>query len=94
MQCVIYISKKSQYVKNEERYGKTIHGVPLSFHFFYFMYTLSIHFFTLHLIAVGLSSVGQPLICLSNGEGLLDSSEDDEEACPVKRQSLVIKAPH
>ena len=24
MQCVIYISKKSQYLKNEERYGKTI----------------------------------------------------------------------
>ena len=31
MQCVIYISNKSQYLKNEERYGKTIDGVPLSF---------------------------------------------------------------
>ena len=29
MQCVIYISNKSQYLKNEERYGKTIDGVPL-----------------------------------------------------------------
>ena len=29
MQCAIYISNKSQY--NEERYGKTIDGVPLSF---------------------------------------------------------------
>ena len=28
---VIYVSNKSQYLKNEERYGKTIHGVPLSF---------------------------------------------------------------
>ena len=27
--CVIYISNKSQYLKNEERYGKTIDGVPL-----------------------------------------------------------------
>ena len=26
MQCVIYISNKSQYLKNEERYGKTIDG--------------------------------------------------------------------
>ena len=30
MQCVIYISNKSQYLKNEERYVKTIDGVPLS----------------------------------------------------------------
>ena len=30
MQCVIYISNKSQYLKNEERYCKTIDGVPLS----------------------------------------------------------------
>ena len=28
---VIYISNKSQYLKNEERYEKTIDGVPLSF---------------------------------------------------------------
>ena len=28
---VIYISNKSQYLKNEERYGKNIDGVPLSF---------------------------------------------------------------
>ena len=27
MQCVIFISNKSQYLKNEERYGKIIHGV-------------------------------------------------------------------
>ena len=31
MQGVIYISNKSQYLKNEERYGKTIDEVPLSF---------------------------------------------------------------
>ena len=30
MQCVIYISNK-----NEERYGKTIDGVPLSFQEFF-----------------------------------------------------------
>ena len=35
MQCVIYISNKSQYLKNEERYGKTIDGVPLSFQEFF-----------------------------------------------------------
>ena len=35
MQCVIYISNKSQYLKNEERYGKTIHGFPLSFQEFF-----------------------------------------------------------
>ena len=47
MQCVIYISNKSQYLKNEEQYGKTIDGVPLSFQEFFqirqtfhFMYTL------------------------------------------------------
>ena len=34
MQCVIYISNKSQYLKNEERYGKTIGGVPLFQEFF------------------------------------------------------------
>ena len=28
--CVIYISNNSQYLKNEERYGKTIHGVIIS----------------------------------------------------------------
>ena len=33
--CVIYISNKAQYLKNEERYGKTIHGVPLSFQEFF-----------------------------------------------------------
>ena len=33
--CVIYISNKSQYLKNEERYGKTIDGVPLSFQDFF-----------------------------------------------------------
>lgn len=38
--------------------------------------------------AVGISTTCQAVVCLSNGEGLLDSSEDDEEACPVKRQSL------
>ena len=31
LQCAIYISNKSQYLKNKERYGKTIHGVPLWF---------------------------------------------------------------
>ena len=35
MQCAIYISNKSQYLKNEERYGKTIDGVPLSFQEFF-----------------------------------------------------------
>ena len=35
MQCVIYISNKSQYLKNEEQYGKTIDGVPLSFQEFF-----------------------------------------------------------
>ena len=35
MQCVIYISNKSQYLKNEERYGKSIDGVPLSFQEFF-----------------------------------------------------------
>ena len=35
MQCVIYISNKSQYLKNEEQYGKTIVGVPLSFQQFF-----------------------------------------------------------
>ena len=30
MQCVIYKSNKSQYQKNEERYGKTMDGVSLS----------------------------------------------------------------
>ena len=29
--CYLHISNKSQYLKNEERYGKTIDGVPLSF---------------------------------------------------------------
>ena len=28
MQCVIYISNKSQNLENEERYGKTIDGDP------------------------------------------------------------------
>ena len=35
MQCVIYIPNKSQYPKNEERYGKTIDGVLLSFQEFF-----------------------------------------------------------
>ena len=26
--CYLHISNKSQYLKNEERYGKTIDGVP------------------------------------------------------------------
>ena len=34
--CVIYISNKSQYLKNEERYGKTIDGVTLSFQLEFF----------------------------------------------------------
>ena len=33
--CVIYISNNSQYLKNEERYGKTIDGIPLSFQEFF-----------------------------------------------------------
>ena len=35
VQCVIYTSNKSQYLKNEQRYGKTIYGVPLSFQEFF-----------------------------------------------------------
>ena len=35
MQCAICISNKSEYLKNEERYGKTIDGVPLSFQEFF-----------------------------------------------------------
>ena len=36
MQCVIYIpANKSQYLKNEERYGKSIDAVPLSFQEFF-----------------------------------------------------------
>ena len=35
MQCVIYISDKPQYLENEERYGKSIDGVPLSFQEFF-----------------------------------------------------------
>ena len=35
MQCVICISNKSQYLKNDDRYGKTIHGAPLSFQEFF-----------------------------------------------------------
>ena len=35
MQGVIYISNKSQYLKNEERYEKTIDGVLLSFQEFF-----------------------------------------------------------
>ena len=31
----IYISDKSQYLDNEEQYGKTIDGVPLSFQEFF-----------------------------------------------------------
>ena len=33
--CYLHISNKSQYLKNEERYGKTIDGVPLSFQEFF-----------------------------------------------------------
>ena len=32
----------------------------------------------------------QSIICVPNVEGMLESTEDDEEACPVKRQSLHI----
>ena len=39
-QCVIYISNKSQYLKNEERLGKIIRGVPLSFQNTFISYTL------------------------------------------------------
>ena len=35
MQGVIYISNKSQNIKDEEQYGKTIYGVPLSFQDFF-----------------------------------------------------------
>ena len=35
MQGAIYISNKSQYLKNKERYGKTIDGVLLSFQEFF-----------------------------------------------------------
>ena len=35
MQCVIYISNKSQYLENEERYGKTVDGVTFSFQEFF-----------------------------------------------------------
>ena len=35
MQCVIYIPNKSQYLKNEERYGKNIDGFPSSFKEFF-----------------------------------------------------------
>ena len=43
MQCVIYISNKSQYLKNEEGYGKTIDGVPLSFQEFFQIRQTSFH---------------------------------------------------
>ena len=43
--------------------------------------------FVLHLPVVGISTACQSIICLPNVEGLLESAEDDEEACPVKRQS-------
>ena len=36
MLCVIYIWNKSQYLKNEERYGKIIDGVPLSFQIIFY----------------------------------------------------------
>ena len=60
MQCVIYISNKSQYLKNEERYGKTIDGVPLSFHEFFQIrqtqFSFHIHFkFYRKLIKMSLS---------------------------------------
>ena len=36
IQCdVCSVSNKSQYLKNKERYGKTIDGVPLSFQAFF-----------------------------------------------------------
>jgi hypothetical protein len=44
--------------------------------------------FVLYFPAVGISTACQSIICLPNMEGMLDSAEDDEEACPVKRQSL------
>ena len=44
MLCIIYISNKSQYLKNEERYGKTIDGVPLSFQEFFQIDKLNFHF--------------------------------------------------
>ena len=34
-QGVIYISNESQYLKNEEQYGKTIDGIPLAFQEFF-----------------------------------------------------------
>ena len=40
MQCVIYMSNKSEYLKNKERYGKTIDGEFLSRVLSNFMYTL------------------------------------------------------
>ena len=45
MQGAIYISNKSQYLKNKERYEKTIDGVPLSFQeFFQIIDKLNFHF--------------------------------------------------
>ena len=44
--------------------------------------------FVLYFPAVGISTACQSIICLPNVESMLDSAEDDEEACPVKRQSL------
>ena len=37
---------------------------------------------------VGICTASQLIVCLPNTEGLLECTEDDEEACPVKRQSL------
>mgnify|MGYP002803974861 FL=1 len=38
--------------------------------------------------AAGISMACQSIICVPNVEGMLENAEDDEEACPVKRQSL------
>ena len=38
--------------------------------------------------AAGICMACQSIICVPNMEGMLESAEDDEEACPVKRQSL------
>ena len=57
MQCAICISNKSEYLKNEERYGKTIDGVPLSFQELFqdklnshFIYTLRNDLYIFHLV--------------------------------------------
>ncbi|XP_028411462.1 uncharacterized protein LOC114534078 [Dendronephthya gigantea] len=39
----------------------------------------------------GISTICQSSICVPNVEAGLEGSDDDEEACPVKRQSLHLK---